>query len=68
MLGIDDITQKMKNTISKTNNDSKQLSKTIIGTLINQTLYHSQIFLNHIHERNKHDKQDTVLGIDHITQ
>ena len=40
------------------NNDSIKISKTINGTLINQTLLINQTFSNHMHETNKDDKQD----------
>ena len=47
-----------KNNIIKINHDSIQISKIIIGTLFNQTLFINRIFSNHINETNKHEKQD----------
>ena len=53
---INQIIQKTKITKAKINNDSLQINKTLIGILINQILFINQIFSNHIHEANKHDK------------
>ena len=59
MQGINHIIQMTKNTSVKNNNDSAQINKTKkIGILTNQFLFINQIFTNHIHETNKHDKQD----------
>ena len=51
----------MKTILAKTNNDLTQSNETKTGILINQILIINQIFLNHIHELNKHDKQDKLL-------
>ena len=48
----------MKIIIAQIKYDLTQINKTIIGMLINEILFINQIFLNHIHEMNKHEKQD----------
>ena len=55
---INHIIQKINNSIIKITNDPIQINNTQIGTLINQILFINQIFSNHIHETNKHGKQD----------
>ena len=48
----------MKTILANTNNNLTQIYKIIIGILSNQILFITQIFLNHIHEMNKHLNQD----------
>ena len=51
----------MKTSLAKIDNDLTQIKKRITGIFINQIQIINKIFLNHIHEINKHDKQDKLF-------